>query len=234
MTPKEFTHAARPQVFAGKNFNKIFCIGANKTGTTTLEAVLKLYGYNLPSQTEQEIRISQSAFSTDYTDFSNFVRQYDAFQDLPFSQGLIYVAADALFPNSKFILSERTPESWFNSVKTFFEKEYQIDDLSKITKSDFVEKFDYLHRGYAYAYKSKMLTTFRNSQKEIKWDKLFDKDYYISLYEERNDQIKQYFSNVPEKLLIIDVTKEIDTEKICDFLNIPKIFVFKMPHLNKT
>lgn len=234
MTPKEFTHAVRPKVFAGKNFNKIFCIGANKTGTTTLETVLKLYGYSLPSQAEQEIRISQSAFSTDYTDFSNFVRQYDAFQDLPFSQGLIYVAADALFPNSKFILSERDSESWFNSAKLFFEKEYKIDDLSNITESDIFEKFDYLYRGYAYAYKSRMLTSFKNSKKEIRWDKLFDKDYYIFLYEERNQQIKKYFSDTVDKLLVLDVTKEADTEKLCNFLNIPKNFSFKMPHVNKT
>lgn len=234
MTPKEFTRAVKAKVFAGKNFNKIFCIGANKTGTTTLETVLSLYGYNLPQQNEQEIRISQSYFSTDYTDFFNFVRQYDAFQDTPFSQGLVFVAADALFPNSKFILSERDSESWFNSTIAARKKEYKIDDVSNITESDILDRSNYLYKGYLHSYESKILTSFDNFEQKIKWDKLFDKDYHIFLYEERNNQVKKYFSDTPEKLLVIDVTKEINTQKICNFLNIPTNFAFNMPHLNKS
>ena len=116
----------------------------------------------------------------------------------------------------------------------FHEKRYNIDDASNLTESNIRDDFDYLFKGYTYAYTRKFLTSFRNKHKEIPWDKLYDKDYYVALYEERNQQIKKYFSDVPEKLLVIDVTKESDTSKICDFLNIPKDLAIKMPHLNKT
>jgi len=38
----------------------------------------------------------------------------------------------------------------------------------------------------------------------------------------------------PEKLLVVDITQEKTTKKICEFLNIPNEFVIEMPHSNKT
>ena len=72
-----------------------------------MQKVLKLHGYNLPNQQEQERQLSKPVFENNYTELIEFCKEYDAFQDMPFSQGLTYVAADALFPNSKFILTER-------------------------------------------------------------------------------------------------------------------------------
>ena len=100
MKPEEFTRNIRPVVLSNKNFNKIFVIGYNKTGTTTMERVLRLYGYSMPNQQEQEARLTRQVFSTNYEEFKCFVAKYDAFQDLPFSQEQTYVVADALFPNS--------------------------------------------------------------------------------------------------------------------------------------
>ena len=54
------------------------------------------------------------------------------------------------------------------------------------------------------------------------------------MYLRRNEEIKRYFLNVPEKLLIIDITLEETTEKVCQFLNIPSDLIIKMPHQNKT
>ena len=60
-----------------------------------------------------------------------------------------------------------------------------------------------------------------------------DEKYYIDQYEQRNNLIQKYFTNAPHKLLVIDLTKEATTEKLCEFLNIPKEFVIEMPHRNK-
>lgn len=234
MTPAEFTNVVRQEVLARKNFNKIFCIGYNKTGTTTLETALRLYGYNLPNQQEQEVRLTEQCFSTDYTALLSFVNGYDAFQDMPFSQGLTYVVADALFPNSKFILTERDSESWFKSMTSFHKKIFNVDDMSKVTEADLLEKHTYLYRGYLHTINARMLTTYQDSSKKVNWDKLFDKDYYIKLYEERNHTIKKYFADAPDKLLVIDVIKENSTKNICDFLNIPHQYIISMPHANQT
>lgn len=58
MRHDEFSSSVRSTVLDRKTYNKIFCIGYNKTGITTPELVLRLYGLSLPSQFEQEIRLS--------------------------------------------------------------------------------------------------------------------------------------------------------------------------------
>ena len=68
----------------------------------------------------------------------------------------------------------------------------------------------------------------------MNWDKLYKKDWSSDMYTRRNEEIKRYFMNAPEKLLVIDVTEEHTTEKICNFLNIPSACVISMPHRNKT
>ena len=234
MTPQEFTKAVQPRVIANKNFSKIFVIGFNKTGTTTLETALRLYGYHLPSQHQQEIRLSKSTFHTNYEEMTSFCTNYDAFQDMPFSQGLTYVAADAIFPNSRFILTERPATAWFKSMCKFHKKVFNLDDVTKLTEKDVLEKLTYLYPEYSHSNKERILSSFENNSMKVNWEKLYDADWYIDMYERRNEEIKRYFMKAPEKLLVIDVTQEKTTEKICRFLNIPIECVIDMPHSNKT
>jgi hypothetical protein len=60
MNAEDFTKTVRPTVIANKDFNKCFCVGFNKTGTTTLERVLRTYGYRMPSIEEQELRFTKN------------------------------------------------------------------------------------------------------------------------------------------------------------------------------
>lgn len=234
MKSKNFTETVQPAVIANKEFNKLFCIGYNKTGTTTLETVLRLYGYNMPNQQEQEIRLSKSVFKTNYDELTSFCSNYDAFQDMPFSQGLTYVAADAIFPNSRFILSERPASAWYESMCAFHKKKFKFGDVTELTETDVLERFNYLYPGYSHSIKERLLSSFENNRTKVNWDKLYDRDWYIDMYERRNEEIKRYFLKAPEKLLIIDVTQEETTEKICRFLNIPTEYIFDMPHSNRT
>ena len=221
-------------VISNKNFNKIFGIGFNKTGTTTLEKILQCYGYKMPNQQEQESRLTKQTYQTNYSELKDFCSRFDAFQDLPFSQGFTFIVADSLFPNSKFILTERDSESWYNSMKTYYLRNY-LDNISKpICEKDVKGKYKYLYSGYLDISNEYLLTTFEGNQKKVCWDKFFDKDYYISAYEQRNQDVKKYFASSPQKLLVIDITKEEDTSKICDFLNIPEQFIFETIHENQT
>jgi hypothetical protein len=234
MNASEFTKAVRPIALANRNFNKIFCVGANKTGTTTLEFVLRLYGYQLPNQQEQEIRLTKRCFACDYSELVSFASRFDAFQDNPFSRHEIYAVADALFPNSKFILSERDPDSWFDSLVSFHKQQFGLDSFHQLTEADIRTKFDYLYDGYLYENFKYVLTEYDGATPTIRWDLLYDRDSYIKNYVSRNQRIKQYFQNCPQRLLIIDVTQEETTRKICDFLNIPAKFAVRMPQLNKS
>jgi hypothetical protein len=221
MQAEDFTRQVRARVLAGKTFNKIFCVGWNKTGTTTLEGLLRLYGYNLPNQQEQSLRLTRACFACDYTELKSFVAHYDAFQDMP-------------FPGSRFILSERDGDAWFDSLTRFYRKIYGLDQLDNLTREDVREKFTYLYRGYSLENFERQLTRYDKGTAELRWDLLFDRAFHIGQYRERNARIKHYFRNCPERLLVIDVTVEKTTRALCDFLNIPAEFAIDMPQLNKT
>lgn len=226
--------APNPAAAPGPRPHKVFGIGFNKTGTSTLEQVFRHYGYRIPNQNEQERRLAADVFNTDYAGLRQFVENYDAFQDMPFSQGLVFVACDALFPDSKFILTIRDEDAWFDSLYRFHKKIFGFRDKSELTEDFFAGKNIYLYEGYVHANKARMLSVVNNGEMNIDWNLLYDADHYKKVYRERNDQIIKYFAKRPDKLLVLDITRERDTAKFCEFLGIPPDLVIDMPHENKT
>ena len=223
-------------LYRHKTYNKVFCIGCNKTGTTSLENVLRRLGFSVPRLSDQEARITVRSCATDYRELVRFVDRYDAFRDRPFSRGELYVAVDALFPDSRFILTEREPEAWFNSLCNFNMKKFKLAPVEGFTAEDLIKKADYLYPGYLYEANMQWHTNFApgSLDPQTHWDKQFDRDFQIERYLARNERIKTYFMHAPEKLLVVDVTKEETTKRICEFLNLPESSVFPMPHLNAT
>lgn len=234
MKVEEITKRVKPIVKSNKNFSKIFCIGSNKTGTTSLAATLEIYGYSLPNQLNQEMEISKQTYLGNFSPLKEFVNKYDAFQDLPFSIDNYYIAADALYPNSKFILTERDPEDWYNSIVRYDQKKYGIDNLKNLKEEDINDKFNYLFEGYRKMTMQKYIAEINNNKVYFNWNLLYDKKTYVNYYIERNNQIKKYFHNRNNAFLILDLKKEKDTEKLCNFLNIPIKYKFNFPHLNKS
>ena len=58
MVPTDFTKKVRAKVIANKIIIKFFALAT--TGTTTLETVLRLYGFQLPNLEEQQLRLSKT------------------------------------------------------------------------------------------------------------------------------------------------------------------------------
>ncbi len=169
------------------------------------------------------------------------MQKSDAFQDSPFAVGATYAALDALFPNSKFILTVRSGKDWFRSFSRFTAKRYGLGEDGVITRRH-VEADDYLFPDYVLEmHSSSYLTappdyTGRTPAKlAIDWEKLFDRDHYIACYERRNAEIRDYFKHRPEQLLEIDLTAETKIDRIAAFLGLPDAFgEAPMPHENKT
>jgi hypothetical protein len=63
---------------------------------------------------------------------------------------------------------------------------------------------------------------------------LYDKDFRVRQYRERNERVRRYFANRPGDLLILNVTREIDTSRIVEFLELDKRLIRAMPRLNST
>jgi hypothetical protein len=217
-----------------RSFDKVFGIGANKTGTTTLEAILRRLGFRMPNQQAQETMLTAAALKGQYAPLRDFVTLFDAFQDAPFSFGSTYVACDALFPNSRFILTVRDPEVWFDSTCRFHRKVFGVDDLENLTEQDVRTRFHYLYDGYIHLCFADFLTTRSGGVPVVNWDKLYDRDFYIDRYISRNNEIRAYFAARRGDFLEIDLTAEADTGALCAFLDIPQTASFAVPHANRT
>ena len=238
MLIKQTNKAIRYEVLARKNFNKLFGIGFNKTGTTSLNSIFKYLGYDCPNQQEQEIRIVKQLYNGNFDPLINFVGKYDAFQDQPFSQGVTYSQVDALFPNSKFIITVRNKENWYNSLIRFqvngilkFAGENNIDSADELT---FKDKELYLYKNYIYENKKRHVTKIIDYKIHYDWSLVYNKEHLIKMYEDRNKQIIKYFANRPNDLLIIDIENEKDISKILKFLDLPIELNINMPKLNAT
>ena len=215
-------------------WDKVFGIGFNKTGSTTLEEIFRVYGLSLPDQSEQETLLTENVSNGNYRDLKNFVDRYDAFQDLPFSQGLTYVVCDYIYPNAKFILTIRNDEEWFSSIYNFHKKIWNFKDRRELNESFFKGRNLYLYPDYVFEIVRNMITIEKDGEAIEDWNLVYDAEHYKKIYRERNNQIIRYFKDRPNKLLTIDLTKEKDTKKICSFLGFPESMVIPTPHLNKT
>ena len=94
---------------------KIFCVGRNKTGTTSLEQALRGFNYRLGNQRQGELLLDDWA-RRDFRRIAQLAASADAFQDTPFSLPFTYQTLDAAFPGSKLILTLRSsPQDWYES-----------------------------------------------------------------------------------------------------------------------
>ncbi len=217
-----------------KLWNKAFCIGAHKTGTSTLKAVMSILGFDCAPQQEIEISTTYQVQKGNYRELFNKVSLYDFFQDSPFAQGSTYVALDAYYPNSKFIFTYRDPEQWFNSLIKFHQ---EILNKKVLGKSE-IENFGYLREDYTlknteYYYISEVDEK-NDLEVNYNWELLYNKDHYIEVYKHRRDEIIKYFQRRPKDLLIIDITREKDINKITNFLEMPEFINFTFPRINST
>ncbi len=90
--------------------NKIFGIGANKTGTSSLAKALEILGYKI-SHWDHHEEISKGILKYQFN--YKFLKKYDGVVDLPIPS--IYKELDQHYPGSKFILTIRDASKWIKS-----------------------------------------------------------------------------------------------------------------------
>ena len=216
--------------------DKVFCIGANKTGTTSVERALRDLGLRLPEQGQQERLLTRRVLGGDAQALAEFCAAFDAFQDLPFSHGLVFATCDALFPDAKFILTVRDADDWFNSVCRFQSKVFDVDVNAdpKDIRAVFENATTYLDRDYARDVLERSLLRVSDNRVEPDWAGIFDRDQYIARYDQRNKLILKYFWGRCDKLLVVDVRQEATTERLVRFLGLDPDLIGPMPHENAT
>ncbi len=90
---------------------RIFGIGFQKTGTSSLREALKLLGYRVKDGGFGEF---PAAVRKDRKRLMRALEPFDAAEDNPWP--LLYEELDEWFPGSKFILTVREEEEWVRSV----------------------------------------------------------------------------------------------------------------------
>jgi hypothetical protein len=122
--------------------------------------------------------------------------EYDVVGDSPVP--VVYKILDEKHPGSKFILTTRDPEKWVNSFEKHFER-WSIEEktLSGTARADSV------------------LTRY-----QLYGTVLFDRDKMLAGFHRYHEDLYEYFSDRPDDLLVIDITREAGWEEICDFLSL--------------
>lgn len=94
---------------------KVFCVGMQRTGTTSLGAAMELLGYRVCGAVGgwlPEIARRAPALA------SELVPRYDAFQDNPWP--LLFRELDGGWPDARFVLTIRDSERWCRSMRRYF------------------------------------------------------------------------------------------------------------------
>jgi hypothetical protein len=209
-------------LFKGKK-SKVFCIGLNKTGTTTLEKVLKDFNYKMGNQKKGEL-LFKDWYKRDFNSIIKFSKSAEAFQDAPFSFPFTFIALDQYFPNAKFILTLRdSPEQWYNSLVKFHSKLWA--DGTNAPTAENLKNAKYIYKGFAYESSKSIFNT--------PDDDPYNKEIMIAYYTNHNYQVLEYFRGKPNKLLVINVSNDNDYLRLCNFLNKDPLYD-SFPWENKT
>ena len=208
-----------------RSYDKIFCIGYNKTGTTSLEKSLSDFGFRIGNQAVAEVLAEDWAFHKRSERLIRYCHTADAFQDVPFMYPGLYKELDKAFPGSKFILTVRdTPEQWYTSLVSFHTKLFSSD------KSRFPNESDSANALYRY---KGWLLDFARSFWNYPIVPLYDEHEYKSRYLRHIADVQQYFINRDNDLITINVSQKDDFSRLCRFLHV-QTDIEGFPWMNKT
>jgi len=204
------------------NYNKIFCIGMNKTGTKSTKAALIELGFQFAPQLPAEMMLKDWA-ERRFDKLINFCYDYQCFKDIPFSLPYTFQILDTHYPNSKFILTIRdNSQVWFESIKRFHGK---LFSQGKTPSWENLESASYVYQGWM-AEASKYI--FQADEYG-----LYDRSRYVEVYEFHNKMVREYFRYRRDALLVINIASEGAYEQLCKFLVVSPLRK-EFPHLNKS
>ncbi|GAA0871243.1 hypothetical protein GCM10009117_03890 [Gangjinia marincola] len=198
---------------------KVFCIGRNKTGTTSLEAALKDFKYRMGDQKLGERLVNEYA-NGNFKPVLKLCKTADAFQDAPFSWPYTWLILYHYYPNAKFILTVRDEEKWYESVVSFHSKQFK-NAQGPLTKED-MKEVTYIYKGWLWEANRAIWKTPE--------DDIYKKDMLIANYRRHNEDVQHFFRD-KNNLLVLDVSKDDAYSKLCSFLDKPKLRD-KFPHKN--
>ena len=103
---------------------KIFCIGLNKTGTTSFGDAMRFFGYKRTGWNKQSPILMNALMKGEIHKLINVAYRHDVVEDIPWP--LIYKELDETFPNAKFVLTVRkSTDKWLSSISKHIISDYE-------------------------------------------------------------------------------------------------------------
>jgi len=203
---------------------KVFCIGCNKTGTTSIGVALESLGYRVGDQQVAERLIGDWA-RRDFRRIVEYCHSADAFQDVPFSLDDTYQALDEAFPGSKFVLTVRgSADEWFDSLTRFHTR---LVGKNRLPTAEDLRSFEYNKPGWMWeAHRAIFLGGADESL-------LYNHEYYKQQYVAHNHAVQKYFRRRRGDLLVLNLGTSNAMDSLCRFLGHER-GKRRMPHLNKS
>ena len=172
---------------------KVFGIGFQKTGTSSLDAAFRILGYRTDKGVFLNTRGKKSSvlIAPPLTNAKvlervlPIARKKEAFSDNPWP--LLYREVDSLFADSKFVLTVREPQRWLESLARHFGSE----------ESDTLE--------WIYGVRS-----VRGNEARC-----------LEVYEAHNRAVREHFASRPTALLELDIEQHPNWDALCMFLDKP-------------
>ncbi|MEM1327398.1 MAG: sulfotransferase [Bacteroidota bacterium] len=201
---------------------KIFCIGKNKTGTTSVEQAFRQHGFRVGDQAKAELLVASWA-NRDFETIATYCEDAEAFQDVPFSLPFTYVYLDQVFPNAKFILTIRnSADEWYDSLIRFYSQLFsETGDIP--TKAD-LQRATYRYEGYAWEVNRLLNDTPENDP--------YNTTILKASYERYNASVTQYFRH-KNNCLVLNLSDENAYTQFCNFLDLQPL-MDAFPWENKT
>lgn len=107
---------------------RVFCIGFQKTGTSSMRDALQQLGYRVEGVFGRQTPLAELRETYVQTGL-DIARGCDAVEDMPWP--LMFRELDAAFPGSKFILTTRNTDRWYTSITAHFgPRPYHIQQLT--------------------------------------------------------------------------------------------------------
>lgn len=186
-----------------KNFNKVFCIGLNKTGTSSLNYAFKILELNsvhfVCKQGNIQLIIAENKKAN--RDLLTGINEFDAYSDwLIEDTQHLFKELDEQYPGSKFIYTRREVEGWIASRKKHLERTPNIEKL-------------------------------RAENPDNPWYNAHEDRWRQNFINHEND-VLDYFKDRPQDLLVFDITKGDGWNEVCGLLELA-VPDKPFPHKNK-
>ena len=204
--------------------HKIFCISFQRTGTTSVGKFLKDFNFKCSGWPEcRDNEWSRMWFEGDFEAIFNSTdfRASDGFEDSPWFFPDFYKVLYHRFPNSRFILFERDPKAWFNSMRSH--SNGNIIGRSKNHCKLYRREVEY----NALENSSNFDDSKENSIHGEKTLKILPRheEHYTHIYQLHNREVKQFFQKLsPESLHVGQLEDPEKWHKLGKFLglNVPQ------------